>query len=72
MPNEYLQIVLDEHLAHLDYPQSRIKFFDEQIEQIAKSDLYEPAVKKLRALKGIGTLSAMLLITEITDFRRFP
>ena len=72
MPNEYLQIVLDEHLAHMDYIQSRIKSFDQQIEQIAKSDLYEPAVKKLRALKGIGTLSAMMLITEITDFRRFP
>jgi len=72
MFNEYLQIVLDEHLAHLDYIQSRIKSFDQQIEQIAMSDLYEPSVKKLRALKGIGTLSAMLFITEITDFRRFP
>jgi transposase len=72
MPNEYLQIVLDEHLAHLDYLQTRVKYFDQQIEQVAESDLYAPAVKKLRAFKGIGTLSAMLLITEITDFRRFP
>lgn len=72
MPNEHLQIVLDEHLAHLDYLQTRIKYLDEQIEQIADSELYAPAVKKLRAFKGIGTLSAMLFITEITDFRRFP
>ena len=72
MPNEHLQIVLDEHLAHLDYLQTRIKYLDEQIEQIADSELYGPAVKKLRAFKGIGTLSAMLFITEITDFRRFP
>jgi len=72
MPNEYLQQVLDEHLAHLDYLQTRIKYLDQQIEQIAESDLYAPAVKKLRAFKGIRTLSAMLLITEIIDFRRFP
>lgn len=72
MPNEYLQQVFDEHLAHLDYLQTRIKYLDQQIEQVAESDLYAPAVKKLRAFKGIGTLSAMLFITEITDFRRFP
>ena len=72
MPNEYLQQVLDEYLSHLDYLQARIKHLDQQIEQIAESDLYAPAVKKLRAFKGIRTLSAMLLITEIIDFRRFP
>ena len=71
MPSEYLQKVLEEHLAHLDYLQTRIKYLDQQIEQIAESDLYAPAVKKLRAFKGIATLSAMLFITEITDFRRF-
>lgn len=72
MPNEYLQTILDEHLAHLDYIQSRIKHFDQQIEKLAESELYAPAVKKLRAFKGIGTLSAMLFIVEITDFQRFP
>lgn len=72
MPNEYLQIILDEHLSHLDYLQTRIKYLDHQIEQIAESERYAPAVKKLRAFKGIRTLSAMLFITEITDFRRFP
>jgi transposase len=72
MPNEYLQQVLDEHLAHLDYLQTRIKYLDQQIEQIAESELYRAAVKKLRAFKGIGTLSAMLFIAEITDFHRFP
>jgi len=72
MPNEYLQMVLDEHLDHLNYLQTRIQSLNQQIEQIAESDLYALTVKKLRAFKGIGTLSAMLFITEITDFRRFP
>jgi transposase len=72
MPNEYLQAILDEHLSHLDYIQSRVKYFEQQINKIAESEIYVSAVKKLRALKGIGTLSAMLLIAEITDFHRFP
>jgi len=72
MPDTYRQHVLDEHLAHLDYLETRITYLDEQIEQIAHSALYEPAVKKLRAFKGIKTLTAMVLIVEITDFRRFP
>jgi transposase len=72
MPHAYLQQVLDEHLAHLDYLETRIKYLDEQIEQIAASAVYAPAVKKLAAMKGIKTLTAMLLIAEITDFRRFP
>lgn len=72
MPNTHLQQVLDEHLAHLEYLETRIKYLDEQIEQIAGSPAYAPAVKKLAALKGIKTLTAMLLIAEITDFRRFP
>ena len=72
MPNTHLQQVLDEHLSHLDYLETRIKHLDEQIEQIAKTPVYALAVKKLVALRGIRTLTAMLLIAEITDFRRFP
>ena len=72
MPNEYLQKVLDEHLGHLEYLQSRIKHLDEQIEELARSEIYASSVKKLRAFKGIGTLTAMVLLAEITDFRRFP
>jgi transposase len=71
MPNEVLQMVLDEHLAHLDYLQTRMKYLEQQIEKVAASEIYESAVRKLRAFKGIGTLAAMLFISEITDFRRF-
>jgi transposase len=71
MPHSYLQEVLSEHLAHLEYLETRLDHLDEQIETIAASAVYAPSVKKLRALKGIQTLAAMLLIAEITDFRRF-
>lgn len=69
--DSHLQIVLDEHLGHLNYLESRIERLEQEIEQIAQSDIYAPSVKKLCAFKGIAPLSAMLLISEITDFRRF-
>jgi transposase len=72
MPNTYLQRVLEEHLSHWDYLETRLRYLDEQIEQIAASPVYAPSVKKLAAMKGIKTLTAMLLIVEIIDFRRFP
>lgn len=72
MSNSHLQQVLEEHLAHLDYLETRLRHLNEQIEEIAAFPRYAPAIKKLCALKGIQTLTAMLLIAEITDFRRFP
>jgi transposase len=72
MPQKHLQTILEEQLGLLSYIQGRLKYLDEQIEEIARSDIYAPSVKKLRSFKGIGTLTAMILIAEITDFRRFP
>lgn len=72
LANVQLQQVLDEHLQHLAYLSSRVQYMDDQIKQIAESDIYAPSVKKLKAFKGIDTLTAMVLIAEITDFRRFP
>jgi transposase len=51
--------------------ETRLKHLESQIEEIARSQIYSASVKKLRAFKGIGTLAAMILISEITDFRRF-
>jgi len=72
MPHEHLQQALEEYLGHLNYLESRLEYLDAQIEHIADSPMYAASVKKLRAFKGISTLTAMLLIAEITDFRRFP
>ena len=70
--DDYSQKVLFEYLGHLEYLSARISSMDEIIKEIADSELYKPSVKKLCTFKGIGILSSMILITEITDFRRFP
>jgi transposase len=70
--NKHVKIVLEEHLNHLAYIQSRRHYLEEQIEKLARSETYAESVKKLRAFKGIATIGAMVLICELTDFRRFP
>ena len=71
MAEEYLQLALNEYLGHLEYLETSVQRLDQQIKELAVSDIYAPGVKKLKAFKGISTLTAMLLISEITDFRRF-
>jgi len=70
--DKHSQQVLDELFGLLDYLGSRIQYLDKEIEEIAQSEIYTPSVKKLKAFKGIQTLTAMVLIPEITDFGRFP
>lgn len=71
LPHDFTQQALDEYGGHLQYLESRLAYLEAQIEEIARSPLYAPSVQKLRTFKGISTLTAMVLIAEITDFRRF-
>lgn len=70
--DKYSQQILSEYLGHLEYLSSRVNYLDKTIAEIAESEVYATSVKRLRAFKGLDTLSAMILIGEITDFRRFP
>ena len=60
-----------EYLALLDYKISRRDDMDEQIEKLALRPAYKPFVDRLRCFRGINTLAAMTLSTEIGDWRRF-
>lgn len=63
--------VFSEYLALLDYKIGRRDDMDEQIERIALSPAYRLVVDRLKCFKGINTLAAMTLATEIGDWRRF-
>ena len=60
-----------EYLALLEYKLDRRDELDRQIEALAVEPSYKEAVGRLRCLKGISTQAAMVLVTEIGDFRRF-
>jgi transposase len=63
--------VFGEYLALLDYKINRRDDLDDQIALIAFSASYRPVVQRLCCFRGISTLAAMTLATEIGDWRRF-
>ena len=65
------QMVFGEYLALLDYKLDRRDELDRQIEVLALEPTYREAVGRLCCLKGISIQAAMVLVTEIGDFRRF-
>ena len=64
-------VVLGEYLALLEYTLTRRDALDEQIEAIALTPAYAEPVGRLKCFRAIDTLSAMVLITELGDWRRF-
>ena len=50
---------------------TQLKALDEVIRALAKSPRYAKPFRKLKLLKGVGTLTAMVFLTEIGDLHRF-
>jgi transposase len=59
-------------LSQLDSLESHVEDYEQKVQQLADSKKYNERVKSLICFKGIGILSAMTIITELGDIRRFP
>jgi transposase len=55
-------------VLHLD---AQMKLLDEEILKLSATPLYEERVAKLSCFKGIKTQTAMVILTELFDLRRF-
>jgi transposase len=64
-------IVFSEYLALLEYKVSRRDEMDRRIQILAMSPEYAPGVALLMCFRGIQVHTAMVLLTEIGDWRRF-
>jgi transposase len=65
------RITFDHYVAEVEHLLERRAQLDREIQDVARSAPYSETVAKLTCLRGISTLSAMALICEIHDFRRF-
>jgi transposase len=65
------QLALEQMLIHLDSLERQLATVDARIEQVARSDRWRDQVEILTAFRGISTRTALGLIAEIGDFRRF-
>jgi transposase len=63
--------VFRSHLALLELKESLLGEADRRIEQIAQTDAYRERVGRLRCFRGVDTTTAMTLLAELIDVRRF-
>jgi transposase len=66
-----LHETLQGYLTLLLTQKEKLDSLDGRIEELATSERYAEAVGKLRCLKGIDYLTALSLVCEVGDFRRF-
>ena len=66
-----LATVLRTELQHLEYLETQRNSLDVEIESYARRPPYRQAVQALSCLRGVKTLTAMILLTEIGDIHRF-
>jgi len=63
--------VFGEYLALLQYAQQRRDALDDEIEHLALTPTLASAVGRLACFRGINTVAAVTLATEMVDWRRF-
>ena len=63
--------VVDDYLLAIDQTAERLRTLDGRLAEIAETEPYRERVGWLRCFRGIDTLTAMLILAELHDFRRF-
>ena len=67
-----LQQTFEAYVRTLEETEARLAALDQALQDLAQQAAYRPAVAALRCLKGVNTLTALTLVVETQDFRRFP
>lgn len=63
--------VVEDYLLAIDHTEARLAALDAELQALAETEGYRERVGWLRCFRGIDTLSAMILLAELHDFRRF-
>ena len=71
MDQPYEQIVLDHYIEVLEARQEELKTLDQHVRDVSNEPDYAPMVGQLCTLRGIDVLSAMIILSELGDLRRF-
>ena len=66
------RVVVDDYLLAIDHLEARLLELDARLAEVADTEPYRAHVGWLRCFRGIDTLTAMLILAELHDFRRFP
>jgi transposase len=70
-PHAAERAVVDDYLLAIEQTEARLRELDARLAAIAEQEPYREPVGWLRCFRGIETLTAMLILAELHDFRRF-
>jgi transposase len=70
-PHAAERTVVDDYRLAIDHTQARLLELDARLAEIAETEPYREPVGWLRCFRGIDTLTAMLILAELHDVRRF-
>ncbi len=71
LDNALLKEVFDQYVTELQHSDGRLAALDKRVSQLAQSTTYRLIVEELCCLRGIETLTAITLVTELFEFGRF-
>jgi transposase len=66
-----LREVFEWYISELEHGEQRLATLDKEVAAVAERPAYQPLVGRLRCLRGIDTLTAVTLATELFEFGRF-
>jgi transposase len=65
------RVVFEDYLLAIEQLEERLRALEQRIEHLSQQDGYAEAVGALRCFRGIDTITAMGIVTELHDFMRF-
>lgn len=71
LPEEWSQLVMAETIITVEQKLEQLARYDKAIEELSRTPAYAPYVEALSVLRGISTLTAMTILVELGDLRRF-
>lgn len=65
------KLVFDDYLLAVEHLEERIRGLESALEEAVAEEKYREPVAALRCFQGIDTVTAITLVSELHDFRRF-
>jgi len=66
------QFVFEDYRATVRSAEHRVKRLEAELREVAKDSRHAPLIAALQAIRGVAFLSAVTIVAEVGDPRRFP
>jgi transposase len=71
LEDDNLRVILEESIRGVEQSLEQLKTYDAKIEENAQKPEYATRVSRYQTLRGVQTVTAMTLVTEVWDMRRY-